>query len=708
MTKGLLISRKTKLELQKNSIVNKSEANITKFKHYKNMYNRLVRMSKKLYYEEAFHRAKDPKSSWKLIKEAMNTGNTTKKIEKIKVNGVLVSEKNEMASKFNEFFVNAGQTIANQVPPTTITPDSFLPPPTNHLLEFQHLSQAEVVDVMRALKSKNSQDAEGLSIKILKQVAMELSIPLTHLYNLSLRSGKFPEKLKTSRIVPLHKGGDPELCDNYRPIALLSSISKTLEKIVSIKLTNHLELHGLLYPGQFGFQRFKSTEHNLIRVVNFISENIEKGNFVLGIFLDLKKAFDLVSHDILLKKLDNLGVRGVALDWFTSYLSNRSQIVDIDGAQSAALNIPMSVIQGSILGPILFNIFINDLPCATSSHLSLFADDTQALLHGNCINDLFSRANLELDKMARWFRANRLVVNTKKTQFIVFHSKHKKLELGNLKLVYNDNEPGANNPELINNLERIHSNHAIPANRQYRLLGIIFDENLTFEKNTKAILAKLSRSLYFINKVKNILPSKALISLYHSLIHSHLTYCTSITSSASNTSINKIHLMQKKAIRAVCNAGYREHTTPLLTKLNILTFPNLITQAKLHMMHSIHYKYAPKILHNLWTLNSDRPTQHNLRNADEYEINRIRYNYLTNTPYHSLPKLWNTAMHNLPAIFHSNPTTFKISLKESLIMQQQEQTAAQVTAHAPEPALAPTLAPTPAPAPAPAPALAAL
>jgi hypothetical protein len=151
--------------------------------------------------------------------------------------------------------------------------------------------------------------------------------------------------------------------------------------------------------------------------------------------------------------------------------------------------------------------------------------------------------------------------------------------------------------------------------------------------------------------------------------------------------------MQKKAIRTVCNAGYRDHTLPLLNAHNILSYPNLITQAKLHMMHSIHYKYAPKILHNTWTLNSDRPNQYNLRNAEEYTINRIRYNYLANTPFHSFPKQWNAAMHNLPAIFHSNPITFKISLKESLIMLQQEAAQEHTLAIAPAITPAPAVAP---------------
>jgi len=201
----------------------------------------------------------------------------------------------------------------------------------------------------------------GISMKLLKELAQVISTPLAHIFNLSLAQGVFPEKLKLSRVVPIHKSGKTDSCDNYRPIALQSNISKILEKLVCTKLTNHLDLNKIIHPHQFGFQRFKNTEQNLVHVVNYISQALNEGDFCIGIFLDLKKAFDTVDHKILLTKLEYYGVTGLELDWFKSYLSNRSQVVDING-HSPPQEIDISVLQGSILGPILFNIFINDLP----------------------------------------------------------------------------------------------------------------------------------------------------------------------------------------------------------------------------------------------------------------------------------------------------------------------------------------------------------
>ena len=195
----------------------------------------------------------------------------------------------------------------------------------------------------------------------------KISTPLAHIFNLSLDKGIFPTNLKLSRIVPVYKSGDPKICDNYRPIALVNTLSKILEKIVSLKLTNHLQINELLYKHQYGFQRGLSTEHNLMHVVNYISQSLNNGNYCIGIFLDLKKAFDVCSHEILLKKLKKFGIDGSALDWFASYLSNRKQKVDISGNLSSESIINISVLQGTTLGPILFLCYINDI-----SQLPLF------------------------------------------------------------------------------------------------------------------------------------------------------------------------------------------------------------------------------------------------------------------------------------------------------------------------------------------------
>jgi hypothetical protein len=316
--------------------------------------------------------------------------------------------------------------------------------------------------------------------------------------------------------------------------------------MVAVDLYNHLDLNNLIYKHQCGFQRNKSTEHNLIHVTNFVGQAINEGNLCIGIFLDLKKAFDTVQHDILLKKLSKYGINGVALDWFKSYLSDRSQCVDINGTMSDFKRILMSVLQGSSLGPILFLVFINDIYLCTNLNMYLFADDTNALAKGENLTDLMDHVNSELKKIAVWFRANKLVVNSSKTKYMIFRTKNRNINLNGKDIFMDFNEPnGTLRPELKVKLMRVH-NDADKENQTYKLLGVAFDKYLSFNQQLTHMHRKISRSLYLLNRSKNFLTKNALRMLYFATVHSHLMYCPIITGICSKTNINKLFLLPKK------------------------------------------------------------------------------------------------------------------------------------------------------------------
>lgn len=412
MTQGLLTSRKTKLSLLKLSLTEPTETNRNKYRQYRNIFNTLIRTSKKLHIDNKIKRdAKNPKQLWDTLKDltSSKSGNTT--INSIKTtNGTIITDPAAMAEEFNTFFASAGRNVHDSVNPISKDPVEFLPQRENPPPEIQliEISQGRLISIINEMEPKSSNDINGLNTKLIKYVKYEIATPLVHLFNLSLRCGKFPTDLKTSRTIPVYKAGEATSCDNYRPISLLSAISKLLEKFVAEQLVRHLEFNKLIYKHQYGFQRNRSTVHNLLNLTNFVSRELNEKKFVVGVFLDLKKAFDAVDHNILLSKLSYLGIKGIALDWFTSYLEGRTQRVDINGHYSTDRQIDISVLQGSILGPILFLCFINDIHTVTNLLTLLFADDTAGLKSGHNIRELIDSVNTKQNKIASWLRANRM------------------------------------------------------------------------------------------------------------------------------------------------------------------------------------------------------------------------------------------------------------------------------------------------------------
>ena len=666
MTTGLLISRANKLKLHKVALSDNVPYNWMQYRTYRNIFNKTVKLSKKLHYLNNIERnAKNPKKTWDILRELTTGKKDQPPIDKIKVNGKLVTDPTQMSNEFNNFFTRVGRDIADSVEPVSKEPADYLPnpvtPPPNLILD--NISQHQIVDIISAMDSKSSTDANGISTKILKHIKYQIARPLAHLFTLSVTTGVFPDKLKISKTIPIFKAGDHACCDNYRPISLLSSISKILEKIIANSLVNHLEINNLLYENQYGFLRGRSTLHNITKLTCKISQYLNEKKFVVGVFLDLKKAFDTVSHDILLLKLEKLGILNTAHKWFTSYLSGRRQYTVINGNKSDEKPLEISVLQGSILGPILFLCFINDLHLSTWLLTLLFADDTVVLDSDTDLNLLITRVNLELQKIANWFQANRMAVNVSKTKYIVFRPRGQKipidLEEGGVK--FNGNEiNGVTDPNKIIKLGRIHNGHTVKSERTYKFLGVYLDEFLSFDTHCDTICNKLARSNFIISRVKNILPLKSLKTLYFSLIHPHLLYSLPIYSCTSQKNIKKIFQMQKKAVRLVTKSKYNDPPYPLFSQLHVLPLEQLITLTTGQLIHSIYHKYAPKALHNTWITNEQRGQNIVLRDAHLLYVPFARTDQVKKLPFFSFPKIWNA----LPdSKLSNNPTTFKIALK---------------------------------------------
>jgi hypothetical protein len=361
-------------------------------------------------------------------------------------------------------------------------------------------------------------------------------------------------------------------------------------------------------------------------------------------------------------KLNKMGIKGVALDWFKSYLAERQQIVDINGTLSKTKKIKISILQGSILGPILFLCFINDLYRVTNFLTLMFADDTFCLKSNTDLKTLIQNVNREINLMAIWFRANKLAVNISKTKYIIFRMKGKKIDDDLPPVLYNGNEQNVPNDDtLITPLERYFDQHPSKDGRAYKLLGLYLDEHLSFNFHTDFLAGKLTKSLYCIKQAKHIIPLQGMRALYFALVHSHLTYCSSIMSLLTVKNINKIKKIQKKALRIMDNCAYNAHTNPILIKHQILPYNLLIKQAQLNFMHSIFHNYAPASFNNVWQTNAERNPNLNLRNANDYYVQQPRTETFKKSTLYNLPTVWNELS---PFIkLQPNKITFKWALK---------------------------------------------
>ena len=301
--------------------------------------------------------------------------------------------------------------------------------------------------------------------------------------------------------------------------------------------------------------------------------------YCIGVFLDLRKAFDAYSHEILIKKLRGLGITGIALNWFISCLSNRTQCVDINGEVSEEKILDISVIQGSILGTILFLCYINDFFKCTTLFTILFADDSTCLAKSKNQAELITYVNIELQKIANWVHSNKMAVNTTKTKFILFRSQGKSINNDLCDVVFNSNEiRQQETPAKVFRIERIHN---AGTTTKFKLLGVLFNEYLSFEPHINMVCSKISKSLYIINHSKNFLPKPVLLSLYYALIHSRLSYCTSIFGCATKTALSKLFLKPKKAVRLISNSNYRAHTAIIFKELKILPLDLMIEISKI-------------------------------------------------------------------------------------------------------------------------------
>ena len=430
LTPGLAKSCHKKEKLYKSFIKNPTPSNQLKYVKYRNKLNTVLRKAEQSFYKEKFESLKSNiRQTWKTIKLVLKTKNPPL-ADTFIINGKCVTDKTVISKKFNEYFVNIGPSLANKINTSEDIYQSYMKGNFINSFGLVETDASEIVSVVKSLKTKTSAGHDNIPVDIMKLTINQTASVLAKIVNKSFTEGKVPNLLKIAKVSPVFKSGDKSIISNYRPISILPSFSKIFEKLVYNRLMNYLNKYFVLSKNQYGFRSNYSTSLAILEMVDKISEAIDNKYYSLGIFIDLSKAFDTLNHDIMLGKLEYYGIRGQALFWFKSYLQNRSQYVTYNGCESPHLPISCGVPQGSILEPILFLIYINDIINVSELlHSILFADDTNLFAFHRDLNSLVDLINKELKVLSLWFKVNKLSLNVDKTVFMVFTSNQKSTTL---------------------------------------------------------------------------------------------------------------------------------------------------------------------------------------------------------------------------------------------------------------------------------------
>ena len=582
----------------------------------------------------------DLKKSWAIMREAAGMPKKKSKLtDTLKVDDILIKGESNLAECFNKHFSTVTNKLRASISPTLKSPESYLIDKECYF-NLPEVTPEMVIDEFKRLKTKNSSDNIGISTKFLAPFIYEISALLAHIYNLSFKNGVVPKQFKIAKVVPISKGGDDSNPNDYRPISLLSIFSKIHERIVASELKLFLLENEIIDINQFGFQQNNSTFHPMMHLLDTVGDAMNKNEYSLAIFCDLSRAFDMVPIDLLLKKLESNGIRGLGLKWFESYLRDRVQFVKIGNSNSSYQNVSSGVPQGSVLGPILFLIFINDLPSSTLLKVLLFADDTTLIATGKKLAQLANFVNDELKKISTWFRANQMVLHPNKTKFTIFHAKPNTIPWDDIHIFIDENEPDSLNqdPSFKKSLSYINHKSDVPA---IKFLGVYFDPALNFKYHISQIHNKLSKGLFILRRAKNVLTPKALKALYYSTFDCHLTYGNQIYSCADPCSLKRLKVIQKKAVRCISHSNYNAHTVPLFKKLNIMPIETLVKYNKLQIMFDFINEKLPKSFDNKWTTVQQR-TNRITRSSSEFHIPNFRTKLVSSFPKWSIPEIWNS------------------------------------------------------------------
>ena len=509
--------------------------------------------------------------------------------------------------------------------------------------KFQIVENKKVLKLLLKVDTSKASGIDDISNKILKIAAPAIYNSLTLIFNKSIEQSEFPDDLKIGKILPIFKSGERNDANNYRPISVLSCISRIFERLIYEQFYSYLVNNSLLNPRQSGFRSLHSTVTALLDLSNEWCFNIDRGMINGVIFLDLRKAFDTVDHSLLLTKLKFIGIDNRTLKWFRSYLSGRRHKSFVNGILSDEQPITCGVPQGSILGPLLFLVYINDL--TTSLEFStgrMYADDTNITFASNNLIDLEREMNKDLRNIATWLTANKLTLNILKSEYMLISSRQRIAAFGgNFKLECN----GMSLSMVV----------------KTKCLGLQIDKHLTWDSHVNSITKKVVSALVMLKRIKRLVPYKNLISVYKSTIEPYFDYCSTVWNSIGSELSSKLQRLQNRAARIITGARYTKRSKEVLSRLGWQTLKQRRLEQTAIMMFKISNKMTPNYLEEMFQRDFGSKV-YDLRSSDRnYVLPKNRTDYYNKSFAFTGAKVWNSLPNDLKQI--TSLETFKKRLK---------------------------------------------
>lgn len=599
-----------------------------KYTSLRNKYKNKINLTKNNFIKQKINNSYNQKSMWCNIKKyVMNKKDF--EINNINFGGEIVEEKLYIAEKFNSYFIDSINKINNEIP--KIEYNNIIQP-TPHIFKFRKITMNELHSILKNMNNKK--DHYFVNANMFIDSFDLIGSNLLSIINNSLESGVFPNFWKDSIVVPVEKIKGSNKCEDFRPINTISTESKIIEKIVNIQLEDYLNKFSLIYENQSGFRKHHSCESLINLIVTNWKMAIHDKKVIIAIFLDLQRAFETVDQGLLIEKLKSYGVYGTELKWFKSYITGRKQRTKIKDSISSSIDVKLGVPQGSILGVLLFIIYINDMVKSVEfSKLVLFADDALLYVCGDNITECVTKINHDLEKLNVWFKMNKLNLNLKKTKCMFF----------------NDN--ASTNINIDNKI--------IEKVNDIKYLGIMIDNKLDFKCHVQYICKKIAKKIYFFSKIRPRISLNTAIKIYNTMIKPHFEYCSSILFLSTREMLGKLQKLQNKSMRIVLQVGRHSSIIGMLETLKWMSVYQRILVNVFVIVFKLKQNIYPSYLCNRLIYSGD-VHNYNLRNIFNFRLNFFRNEKTKNMLLYKGLNLFNNLPNELKIVNNLNEFKRKI------------------------------------------------